>query len=401
MKKFIITGGNFLNTGAAAMSYITIYELRKRYPDCEIYMAIDYGDGKKHPELNCRIAYLLGDSMKLINHRLSFSGFVKAIIKMIIGRENIFLQVRRFKRIVRDCDAAFDVSGYILSSQWEEKSNLDKLAQINCILNYQKPYFILPQSFGPFDYKNKSYVTGKIRETLSRCSIVYAREHEGYILLKNDLDLKNVLFSYDMVLQNKEVDWKLVLNETEKTTPIQMDFSSNNVALIPNMRLIDHDANVMLVERYVKMINKLLELGKKIYLISHSFEDTVLCKQIKDFFAQDCSVVLLKEKMTSREFETIIQNMEFAIASRYHSIVHSYKNGIPCIILGWAVKYRELAEEFGQNEYVFDTSSLTNASESIISAIEKMNSNLEEEKKKIHRTIQEIQKSNCFDNLDF
>lgn len=39
MKQFMITGANFRNKGAQAMLFVTVDELRRRYPDCRIYFA--------------------------------------------------------------------------------------------------------------------------------------------------------------------------------------------------------------------------------------------------------------------------------------------------------------------------------------------------------------------------
>ena len=37
MKNFMITGANFRNKGAQAMLFVTVSELRQRYPDFDIF----------------------------------------------------------------------------------------------------------------------------------------------------------------------------------------------------------------------------------------------------------------------------------------------------------------------------------------------------------------------------
>lgn len=59
-------------------------------------------------------------------------------------------------------------------------------------------------------------------------------------------------------------------------------------------------------------------------------------------------------KLNCLEFSEIIKQFEFVIASRFHSIVHAFRNGIPCIALGWATKYYELMEMFDQEQYMLD-----------------------------------------------
>ena len=49
-----------------------------------------------------------------------------------------------------------------------------------------------------------------------------------------------------------------------------------------------------------------------------------------------------------------LKQFQFIVASRFHAIVHAFKNGIPCIALGWATKYYDLMKQFGQEQYMLD-----------------------------------------------
>ncbi|MDZ7835034.1 MAG: polysaccharide pyruvyl transferase family protein [Alkalibacterium sp.] len=65
-------------------------------------------------------------------------------------------------------------------------------------------------------------------------------------------------------------------------------------------------------------------------------------------------VILLDRDISSLEFDILVEKLDFIIGSRFHSIVHSYKNHVPCIAIGWATKYHELLKLFGQYDYMFD-----------------------------------------------
>lgn len=388
-----------MNTGAAAMSYVMISELRKRYPDCNITMAIDYGDGRSFENLFCDILYLNSDSMKLLSHRLPLTRYYKAIAKKILGREDAFSQARRFKELTEKCDAAFDISGYILSSQWDVNGNLEKLGQMNVILDNNVPYYIMPQSFGPFNYGEQSEcIKSLIKNTLSRCKVVYTREQEGYHLLKDELRLQNVYYSPDMVLQSKEMNWKVILNDGYGATA-EISVPPHSVAVIPNLRILYMNDDEIVIDIYSAIINELRNLNKTVFLISHSAEDMVFCQKIKNYYPQH-DVHLIDQTMDSMSFENVIEKMEFAVASRFHSIVHAYKKTVPCLILGWAVKYRELAGLLEQEEYVFDVNEMGSV-ETMISALRQLNQRQADEKTTIRNRLIEIQKSNCFDTLDF
>ena len=388
-----------MNTGAAAMSCVMISELRKRYPDCHITMAIDYGDGSVFDNLLCDILYLGSDSMKLLSHRLPIARYYKAIAKKILGREDAFNQAKRFKKETKSCDAAFDISGYILSSQWDLDGNLDKLGQMNVILDSKVPYYIMPQSFGPFNYGEQSDgMKSLIKNTLSRCKAVFAREQDGYRLLKDELSLRNIRYSPDIVLQSKEINWKVIYKDGCKATT-EISVPPHSVAVIPNLRILEKSDDETVMNIYSSIIGELRSLNKTVFLISHSAEDMVLCRKLKSKFLQE-NVCLIDQKMDSMTFEKVIQKMEFGVASRFHSIVHAYKNTVPCLVLGWAVKYRELASLLDQEEYVFDVNELRNR-EVMISALRQLNERQTDEKTTIRNRMIEIQKSNCFDTLDF
>ena len=95
----------------------------------------------------------------------------------------------------------------------------------------------------------------------------------------------------------------------------------------------------------------------------------------------------------------LVKQFDFLIASRYHSIIHAYKEGIPCVALGWAVKYQELLELFNQSNYVFDVRNMNNFVE-ILNAVVWLDKKHLLESKKIKKELFEVQKENCFDILE-
>ena len=91
--------------------------------------------------------------------------------------------------------------------------------------------------------------------------------------------------------------------------------------------------------------------------------------------------------------------MDYIIGSRFHSIVHAYKEDIPCVAIGWAVKYKELLERFGQIQYAVDVRS-NNAENALLEAINRMEINYTHEKAKIAESLKIIQDQNCFDVIE-
>ena len=93
---------------------------------------------------------------------------------------------------------------------------------------------------------------------------------------------------------------------------------------------------------------------------------------IKNLFPSDNNnnnIILIDKEFSCLEYNEFVKKFNFLICSRFHGLVHAYKNIVPCIALGWAVKYRELAENLGQQNYIFDITDERTSDSEIITAI--------------------------------
>ncbi|MBA7555618.1 hypothetical protein ES705_48294 [subsurface metagenome] len=180
---------------------------------------------------------------------------------------------------------------------------------------------------------------------------IFPREKEGLICV-HKFTKKNVEQNYDIVLQNKGYNLANIYNKEVYFK--EMKIESNSVGIIPNLRVIERVNQDEIYSIYRSLINRLIDAKKTVYIIRHSYEDLEICEKIKNLFPDNKSVRLISEDMNAMELENIIKQFDFVIASRYHSIIHSYKNGIPALVIGWATKYFELLENFDQIDYFFD-----------------------------------------------
>lgn len=382
------------------MTYVTVSELRKRYRDCEIYLFNFSGQNSMNSDLAFEVVNVNSEAWNVIIKNEDLRTCIYLTGVMIIRRINFFRQIKETKKIMKSCDAIFDISGYAISSQWGIRSTERKISEMLFFDSYQIPYFMMPQSFGPFHYtKKKDYLIKRLKSALKTCRCIYAREQEGYELLVNELGLSNVRLSTDIVLQSRGIDMPYVFKDAVQRKEIRLS-TEENVAIIPNMRNFDHGDRKEILHLYDTIVKWLLGHHKEIYLISHSEEDGEACRLIKEKFIDVDRVHLLIDKMDCFAFEDMIGQFDFAVASRYHSVVHSYRNSIPCIVLGWAAKYRSLMKLFDQEQYIFDVRN-PDSFDGMTAALEKMSEKYGDEKKKISDKLVNIQKNNCFDQIDF
>ena len=139
------------------------------------------------------------------------------------------------------------------------------------------------------------------------------------------------------------------------------------------------------------MINILINENKTVYIFRHSYEDLDICFNIKNFFHNSTHVILITDNLNCIELENLIKQFDFIIASRYHSIIHAYKNEIPAFVIGWADKYKELLENFDQLPYLLDIREEINTdkSEKVLRYLIK---NFKDDKKKIALKMTKIAK---------
>lgn len=391
MRNIIITGGGMVNKGAQAMTLIAVHELRERFPDHRIYLysPMDLAN----PKLNKSQFTFEFTGW----YPLKFSHCQHNPLQRAIALLRSRAELLEAEEIYRNTDFIVDVSGYALGSNWNDKICNDFLDILEFANGFGIPVYLMPQSFGPFDFgPERQALNERIRKLLPTVKVIFAREQEGYDALVGTYGLTNVRLATDLVLGNKGID----LNKVFKTAPAMdlPEIKENSVAVIPNSMNASVSSRDTVVAMYTAVIEKLLDLEKTVYLLNHSSVDAALCRALKEHFADNEVVILLEQDFSCLEFNELVQKFQYLAASRYHSIVHAYKNSVPCIALGWATKYHDLLKIFGQEQYVFDVRSQT-GTEALLAAIEQMDRSYAEVSAKIRKGLTAAQKENVFDIL--
>lgn len=355
MKKYIlITGCAYYNKGSQAMLFNSVDELKRRYPDKEIIMlsSMDYKKDNSIYAFRVFPDYLA----RLLPFPMSM---VRKIGKIVMGGKtnpDEKLLVKELDEILRDTYMIVDAAGYALSSRWKpEWRNLIYLMKIAVAKKYNIPMYLMQQSFGPFEYTGfiGKIIYHYVKKFMQYPRIVFAREKEGYESVTMIRKGKTMRMD-DIVLLNKTIDLSHVYAEKIRFNLQKLEGIQPKVAIIPNMTCIEQATDrEALMKLYSKIVDVLLP-DYEVYIVKHSNDDEEACKLIKGMFANDERVKLVIEEFNCIEFEYLVKQFDFCVASRFHSIVHSFKNGVPCLVLGWAVKYADLLSSFDQIQYLFD-----------------------------------------------
>lgn len=397
-RNVLVVGANFANKGAQSMLFVTMDEVYKRIPDAKIFF-LTY-EGEEFIDYRFEKRLVTPDAISLALGKNTFTivakRMLKEAIKIILCRQHNFRQLFEIKKLIPTIDLIINISGFNIGKQWNVSIQERYLNYIRLAKQHNIPIYLMPQSFGPFDYpENMKYILRDLEELLPYSSVIYAREKEGYHLLKDTFHLKNVMLSSDMVLQNRGVDLKNIYKKPKET--VVPEVLPCSVGIIPNKQCFRHGNREKNLKIYECIVEKLLEMKKEVYVFRHSVEDLEICKEI--YHSTGEKIHLLENNFSCFEYDSFVKKFDFIICSRYHGVVHAYRNCVPAILLGWAVKYRELAGLLGQDEYFFDITVQELEVNDVVKKTEKMCIEYKNESEKIGNKLVPIQEENCFDRL--
>lgn len=395
----LITGGQFGNKGAQSMLFTVINEIRNRYPDSEFYyLPIDYYKENCFDHISdYRFRFVIDDKAGRdfparfgpVNHILRWIN-----IQRILRRAKKRGQVLTLSRIWDRMDVMLDISGYSLTSRFGISSINRVLRMINNSKSRGMKTILFPQSYGPFDFPRE--ILQKIGGALSDVDLLFAREEDGIRQLEQRCGVTKAVLSPDIVLQAEEISWKnIYVRKPRLRYPILE--TEHNVGIIPNVETLRNGTHDYVIYTYRGILEKLRENGKEVYIFRHS-NDLSLCREIYGLVKDDRHCHLIEDEIDCISYGPFIRQFDFIVASRFHAVVHAYREGIPAIVLGWAVKYRDLAALLGQELYVFDlTSRGQQDSELLKKRLDRMLSSYTEESTVILHKLRTVRQNNCFD----
>lgn len=392
MKYVVIVGGGVANKGAQSMTFQLIKEIRKHMPEKEIVL---FCNSKKNNISEMNLKYNFKTVSFDAKDILYLCGGLKKAVAMMVGekRENI----QEIEEILNNTCLAFDISGYSFSSEWPAMNSAKYLYRIQIMKKRKIPMIIMPQSFGPFNYSSmwKIYIKKLASRTLKYPLAIYAREDESYKELVSEYSLDNLHLSVDMVLLGGEVNRSEIYSR--KRTPKNLQILENSVGIIPNKKVLDYGKEDTVINLYKLLIDRLLQIGKEVYIVQHSVPDQEFCGQIKEVFKDEKRVHLIKEELDCLDYDEVVSKFDYVIASRYHSIVHAYKQNIPCIAIGWSYKYHVLLNNFSQSKYLIDVKNIQE--EYVIKHLNEMQEEFKNEKKVIKSKMNELRKEEFYEEI--
>lgn len=397
----LITGAQFANRGAQSMLFTVVNEVRSRYKDAEFYyLPLDYfkEDCFAHCE-DYRFNFVY-DDLALYDYPIQYG--VVGKIKRRMDSRRISGRIERYNvlhlsNIWEKIDVLIDVSGYSLTSKFGISSINRMLRHIRKAKSLNVPVIVMPQSYGPLNFSKKTEsVCKEIGEVFSKVDLLFAREQEGKETLENKCGITSAVLSPDIVLQTREIALENVFAEKPEINVRKFE-TEGNVGIVPNGETVKDGNKEFVLDCYLKLIERLRSKGREIYIFRHS-DDLSLCRDIYALVESDEHCHLIEDEMDCLAYGEFVKQFDFVIASRFHSVVHAYREGIPALVLGWAIKYQELTKLLGQEKYAFDITKVNE--EDVAAMLEKLDcltENHAAEAAMINEKLALIREKSCFD----
>lgn len=384
--KVFITGANFGNKGAQSMLFATVSTLRQNFPDVKIF----FGHADTTPVLQEKF---------LFDEVYWYSGFFYLSNgKINLNNPPPWSSAEETFDALSTADLIIDISGFAFGKNWGAKHSFAYLQSIALAKELEVPMILFPQSFGPFDFGNDQKILDDLtKSVMTYPEKIFARERDGYVPLRERYGLTNVELHPDLVLSGEKTNPADVYKVVPEISVPKVS-SDSCVGVVPNLRSFDRANPWQTLQIYYEIVKFLLNEGKRVYLFRHSREDILPCMWLKALFVDDNRVVLWPNDFTCFEYDEVCRQFDFLIVGRFHGIVHAYKNNVPCLLMGWAVKYRELAQLMYQSRYIFDITAPDIDVREIFGAIRDMEIDLDLNKKILRERLAQIQRRcTCFD----
>ncbi|MCW3787146.1 polysaccharide pyruvyl transferase family protein [Plebeiibacterium sediminum] len=390
MHKILITGGNFINKGAQSMLFCLVDSLKTKYPESEIVMIdlfptlkVEDKDKYNFRIVNMHIRTVL---------RMAFP-----VIKLIVKPKPISNPEKEIKSHFATADLILDISGYGVSSH--NQSPLWTYATLFPVKLARKkniPFVFLPQSIGPFDFKGwkKLVIWPLVKKYLSYPKAIFIREPECRVYT-DKIRKEGVIDSFDLVLQSPKINLNHIYCEDQQDLKAN-EVNHKSVIVVPNKQLTKLKTKQEVVVLFSGLINELLQNGEQVAIVRHSNDDKTLCDEIyREVDHSD--VQLVNRDLSPYEIQQIFDDSKAVVTARYHGLIHALKLSKPCLVIGWANKYKHVMKSFHMDEYQFD---IRNIDESKMKAsLMQLVQNEEEISTLITNKLKEIKATDIFNYI--
>ena len=331
--KALIHGVHFHNKGAELMLRAVNQQVQKwNSNNC---CCLFFHDGKFQQRNKAEVNHLI--RFKYQPRRVPYANEIANLLTSLTPK--IFRQKLNIV-LESEIDTIFDASGLAFSDKWGAKITESAAHNFTRWKKQGKKIILLPQAFGPFSDAQTKKNFAKIVEV---ADLIFARDQVSYKIANQFSTLENkIRIAPDFT------------NLLEGIEPEYIEKLSNRPCIIPNKRMLDK-TSTQVSEKYMSFlldgINYLSSKQLRPFILIHETFDASVARAIQKRLKYPIDI--MKEE-NPIYLKGIISKCIFVIGSRFHGLVSSFSQGIPCIGTGWSHKYQMLFNDYKCPDLLID-----------------------------------------------
>jgi colanic acid/amylovoran biosynthesis protein len=235
-------------------------------------------------------------------------------------------------------DAVIDASGFAYGDQWGEpkiKMTADKVERWK---KEGKKIIFLPQSLGSF---KKPEVKKHFLRIVEAADLIFARDKTSYEYATEAAgNVGHIRQAPDFTgaLRGKKPDW--------------FEAKERMACIIPNHRMID-STDDQVGPRYLPFLHETYEAfekqGMHPFVLVHEKVDYDVALQLQKSLGKKIEIVYDDSPLVLRG---IIAECHIVLSSRFHGLISTLSQSVPCLGTRWAHKFERVMEEYGMEDYL-------------------------------------------------
>jgi polysaccharide pyruvyl transferase WcaK-like protein len=226
-----------------------------------------------------------------------------------------------------EVDAVLDASGFAFSDQWGPRRARNLIRKMEKRSRRHQPLVLLPQAFGPFENPEVARLS---RQLFARASLVCARDDRSFEAVQR-LGANRTLCRYP--------DFTLSVIPKHAR---ELALSDRFAAIVPNIHMLGKTDKG---EDYLAFLRRALKClhrqGLQPVFVLHDVEED---RQVIKAVNEESLPVI--EHSDPAVLKSVLGRASLVIGSRFHALVSTLSQNIPCIGAGWSHKYIELFRDF-------------------------------------------------------
>ncbi|MBD2109837.1 polysaccharide pyruvyl transferase family protein [Nodosilinea sp. FACHB-13] len=330
-----IRGVQFQNKGAELMLCAAVQQLHKWDKKNTVAMRVKIGSYSQRAQYG--VHQLLWSDKKIP----LLGSSANTVLNLIPKKTKASLGLVTYPQI----DAVLDASGFNYSDQWGLEKTIVMLDLAKRLKKDGKKVILLPQAFGPFQDQE---IRKAFSEVLRYSDLVFARD--------------DISYKYLLEISNSPENIRQAPDFTNLLKGIQPDNLpeniQNRVCVIPNTRMTDKTSkNVSnsyfhFLESSIKVIRS---RGFEPLIVVHETCDIELASALQNSFGNSLEVVVEEHPL---RLKGLIGLSYAVVGSRFHGLINSLSQGVPCLATGWSHKYQMLMQDYDCPECLLEDVSI-------------------------------------------